>query len=171
MKSSKIIDPGHAGTRTLLRIVGPIVLVAGLGSFLGAIPLVMATGYPAFGFLGFVGVFLLFIGSTMTMFGFAGAVARYHAQEIAPVASDTLNYVAEETRPGVRAMAGALREGLSGEQHVACPACGIENDAQASFCDSCGAALQAETACPACGTHNDPDARFCDACGSPLRQP
>jgi len=108
----KPIDPSHESIRPVLRLLGPMVLVLGLICFLGCMPLVVYTGHFAFGFLGFLGVFLLFIGGVMAQFGYKSAVARYQAQELAPVASDTFNYVAEETKPGVRAIVGAVREEL-----------------------------------------------------------
>lgn len=169
MKGANSIDPGHDRVRPVLRIVGPVLLVVGFGCFLGSMPLVMFTGYFAFGFLGFVGVVLLFIGSTMTGFGFMGAVARYQAQEVAPVVSDTFNYVAGETQEGVRTIVGAVRDGLGAGPSCVCASCGASNDVDARFCDACGAAMSSDAACPSCGKANDVDARFCDDCGGAIR--
>jgi class 3 adenylate cyclase len=48
--------------------------------------------------------------------------------------------------------------------HVAaCPACGSDNLADASFCARCGASLG--QACPRCGADLPPEARFCPSCG------
>jgi len=47
-----------------------------------------------------------------------------------------------------------------------CPRCAARNAPGASFCDECGARLEA--ACPACGAANRPDARFCRGCGARL---
>lgn len=47
-----------------------------------------------------------------------------------------------------------------------CSACGYANDADAAFCESCGAPL-ART-CPQCGTRKKPAARFCKKCGTSL---
>jgi len=47
-----------------------------------------------------------------------------------------------------------------------CPHCQTENAAGASFCDECGAALDA--ACSHCGEPNRPNARFCRKCGQRL---
>ena len=114
----------------------------------------------------------------MTAWGFMGAVFRYQAAEIAPVGKDTFNYLAAGTKDGVKTVAGAigagLSEGLGGREPAAatqarrCHKCGADNDADAKFCDRCGAAL-AKTACPGCGEVNDPDAKFCDNCGRELR--
>ena len=47
-----------------------------------------------------------------------------------------------------------------------CLRCGHENPADASFCDECGARLEAS--CPACREPNRPGARFCRKCGESL---
>lgn len=47
-----------------------------------------------------------------------------------------------------------------------CPQCNTVADADASFCDNCGAALS--QACPSCGRELAPGQRFCDGCGAPV---
>jgi len=59
-----------------------------------------------------------------------------------------------------------------------CPACGKMNDADAKFCDQCGAKMPDSVAykvdpgetvkCPSCGKMNDTDAKWCDQCGVKL---
>jgi class 3 adenylate cyclase/tetratricopeptide (TPR) repeat protein len=49
-----------------------------------------------------------------------------------------------------------------------CPRCQHENPVDATFCDECGARLEA--ACAACGEANRPGAKFCRKCGQPLIQ-
>jgi Adenylate and Guanylate cyclase catalytic domain/Double zinc ribbon len=51
---------------------------------------------------------------------------------------------------------------------MTCPRCQHENPAAATFCDECGARLEA--ACAACGDPNRPGAKFCRKCGQPLIQ-
>jgi class 3 adenylate cyclase/tetratricopeptide (TPR) repeat protein len=51
---------------------------------------------------------------------------------------------------------------------MACPRCQHENPADATFCDECGARLEA--ACAACGEPNRLGAKFCGKCGQPLIQ-
>ena len=124
------------------------------------------------------GFFLSGLGLMMTAWGFMGAVFRYQAAEIAPVGKDAFNYLAGGTKEGVKTFAGAIgagfSEGLGGRDPAAakqarrCQKCGADNDADAKFCDRCGAAL-AKTACPGCGEVNDSDAKFCDNCGRELR--
>ena len=47
-----------------------------------------------------------------------------------------------------------------------CPACGAANPADAKFCGSCGAAVNAT--CPRCGHRNPSDGSFCLECGAAL---
>ena len=47
-----------------------------------------------------------------------------------------------------------------------CPGCGTQNEADAQFCNECGAALQA--GCSNCGATNKPGAKFCSKCGTAL---
>ncbi|HEX6762404.1 MAG TPA: adenylate/guanylate cyclase domain-containing protein [Gaiellaceae bacterium] len=49
---------------------------------------------------------------------------------------------------------------------MTCPACGAANEADARFCNECGASLA--SGCPACGVVNAAGARFCKGCGAPL---
>jgi uncharacterized membrane protein len=164
------INPGHRRLRRVFRIVGPIVAVAGVAGIVTAFAnFAWAFGHfdrtPHLFWMGFVGVPLLFVGLVLCNAGYAGAVARYAAQEHAPVAADTLNYLAGETAPAVRAVADAVRGSLA-RQPRACPSCAAANDANARFCDSCG--TQLSSTCPSCRTTNDSDAKFCDSCGHSL---
>ena len=49
----------------------------------------------------------------MCMFGFMGALARYVSAEQAPVAKDTINYLAEGTQDAVRTVARAAAQGVN----------------------------------------------------------
>jgi hypothetical protein len=60
----------------------------------------------------FVGMPILFVGIVMCKFGYLGAVARYVAAESAPVAKDTINYVAQETQGAVKTIARSVAEGV-----------------------------------------------------------
>jgi len=170
----RLIDPKHESKRSVLRIAGPLVL--GLGVVLTAIgfgTVILGDPFSNKGMaaLPFVGMPLMFVGLVMTSLGFMGAVTRYQAAEVAPVATDTINYVAEETQDSVRTVANAIGEGLRGEttqEPLTCPACSALNEAGSRFCDQCGGAFPTDQTCPKCGQANDPDARFCDHCGDPL---
>lgn len=154
-------------------MAGAICLAAGgLCIVFGLVDFFMAfgKGMPERPWLFFVGIPLLWLGAALLVAGWMGAWARYQAGEAAPVAKDTFNYMAEGTQDGVRTLASAVGEGLRGEGvaegGVPCPQCDHLNDADAKFCDDCGAAMR--TTCPGCETPNDPDARFCDNCGTRL---
>ncbi len=174
----KQIDPGHRSLRDTLRIVGPIVggagvllIILGMVSFFGAFG---GSGPPKYFWCAFLGMPLAFAGGVMTSYGYMGKVMRYHAQEVAPVAKDTFNYMAEGTRDGVKTMAGAVGQGLAeggfrsgggSETKVRCHKCNALEDADAKFCSQCGQPLGKSKACPTCQELNDPDAKFCDNCG------
>lgn len=168
------IDPNHTNKRNILRVIGPAVLVLGIAlTAISFTTVVMGDpfAHPGRAGLAFAGMPLMFVGLVLSGMGYAGAVARYHAGEYAPVAEDTFNHVAEGTKDGVRTLASAIGEGLRGEaegNESICPACGAGNEAGSKFCDQCGNALPREATCPDCGEANDPDARFCDNCGKPI---
>lgn len=189
-----LIREGHVGTRQTLRIVGPTLLV--LGILLGAYGLYWATGMGDTKEMGedgwfeegrangtkgmffiFGGMGTGFLGIVLTKFGYMGAVARYSASEVAPVGTDTINYVGREAQPGLTAIGSAIGSGMGGMATgrgggtvtmVRCHKCNDENAADAKFCDECGTALAKTKACTSCGELNDPDAKFCDACGTRL---
>lgn len=52
-----------------------------------------------------------------------------------------------------------------------CPACKAENEADANFCESCGAVLKPVLICESCKAENDAEAKFCDQCGKELDTP
>ena len=172
------IDRGHSGKQQVLRVVGPLVLlVGGIFMLVGLVDFFSAFGgggAPTKFWCLFAGMPFLFVGGALTMYGFMGSVARYAAGEMAPVAKDTFNYMADGTQEGVKTVASAIGEGLSagmgrgGEVGVRCPKCNETCDGDAKFCDECGGALTKSKACGVCGELNDGDAKFCDECGKGL---
>ncbi|MHC4386436.1 MAG: hypothetical protein ACYSUG_05530, partial [Planctomycetota bacterium] len=132
------INPGHEKTRKKLRIAGITCLAIGL-------PL-SCVG---------IGIPLIFVGLVMTMYGFAGKLARYQAAEMAPVQKDTFNYIADGTQGGVKTVANAAGEGLAtgfaaggvnpdqttAEPGVRCHKCNFIETPEAKFCSECGAAM------------------------------
>jgi ribosomal protein L40E len=174
--NEKQIDPGHSSVRRVLLIAGPILVAMGLILMaIGLISFFMAFGGggpPRFFWCAFLGIPLLFAGSAMCMFGFIGKVARYQAQEMAPVARDTFNYVAEGTQEGIRTIAGAIGQGLreggpggGSQTMIRCHKCNALVGVDAKFCSQCGQAMGKAKPCPQCRELNDPDAAFCDNCG------
>ena len=151
MNEETKIDPKHSSTRRTLRTLGPILagiglllIVIGVGSFFASFG---SFEPPRYFWCAFLGMPLLFVGLAMCSFAFQGAILRYQAGEVAPVAKDTINYMAEGTREGVKTVATAFGEGIAAgmnnprkaDNH--CPRCGHSNDADAKFCKNCGAAL------------------------------
>jgi len=181
MSKESRIDPQHRQIRSVLRVLGPMILIVG-GVFvaIGLISFFSAFGSfepPRYFWCAFVGGPLVVCGLALTSFGFMGAITRYQAGEVAPVGKDTFNYLADGTQGGIRTLASAigdgLAEGLRGDvdsQQVRCSACGHANEPDSSFCSSCGEALVKHRTCPSCGEPNDVDARFCDHCGSVLSE-
>ncbi len=152
----------------------------------------------SFGGFGMVaaGMFCLAGGGVMTKFGYMGRVARYVAQEIAPVATDTVGFVVDETKDEMQTAARAITQGIAdglgrphaagageqpaqgeqpagsehapGGEHAAaiCPRCGAPAEEGSKFCSQCGS--QIEAACPHCGHDVLAGARFCAHCGKAL---
>lgn len=197
MREEEKINPGHTQTRSLLRVIGPLVFglgviftLIGVGSFFSSFnsgpsfqfnsgssfgsPFgsSMHSGPPSYFWCAFVGIPLMGIGGTICKFAFFGAVARYVAGEAAPVGKDTFNYMANGTRDGVRNVVSAIREGLTDSpttsDQIRCSSCQHPNDADAQFCDQCGYRLITTRVCQHCENENDPDAKFCDNCGKSL---
>jgi protein-S-isoprenylcysteine O-methyltransferase Ste14 len=117
---SKLQTPKHKGTRSFLRVAGPLVaavglvfLIVGMASFFSAFG---GSGSPRLFWCCFVGLPLLFVGGAMCMFGFVGAVARYTAAEQVPVATDAINDLAEGTQGAVKTVARAVAEGVKEAQ-------------------------------------------------------
>ena len=156
MSEETKLDPKHTSTRWILRTLGPIVagigvllIIIGFDSILSSVGSIQDGSFqqPRFFWCAFVGMPLLFVGLVICGFAFLGAMTRYQAGEVAPVAKDTFNYLAEGTQEGMKTVATALGEGIavgmSGFRKAdnRCPKCSHSNDADAKFCKNCGAAL------------------------------
>jgi hypothetical protein len=173
------LDPGHEATQAVLRIVGPLMIGAGvLFSAIGFISFFSSFGTfepPRYFWCVFLGFPLLALGAAVTKFAFLGSVLRYMAGEVAPVGKDTFNDVAEGTSEGIRTIARAVGQGISsglGQPATAearCPSCSEPNPVGTRFCGHCGASIEAR-ACPRCGHPNEPAAQFCNQCGGPLHR-
>ena len=127
--------------RAALRVVGPVLIVVGLGFVVtAAIDFFGAMGSfqgPEKFWMFFVGLPTLVIGFGLTQAGYAGTAARYVAGETMPVVKDSATYLSDG-----RGVAGI---GRTAEAAAAtgpyCRQCGTRNDADARFCDSCGQSL------------------------------
>lgn len=152
----------HKNTKTVLRVVGVILLTVGIILLLcGTIPFLQ--GDTSTFDLNFIGMPLIFVGAVCCMFGFMREVNRYVADENKPVIKDTANYLIDGTRDEVVKTIGQLK---AGKNAPVCPVCGTVNESGANFCDHCGAPLS--RVCDGCGEVNDGDANFCRKCGKKL---
>jgi len=112
----RLQQPAQNSIRTALRITGPVVLLGGLVCVIISAVSVFASagsfGASRYFWLGFIGLPLMFVGGVLCQFGFFGAVARFIAGESAPIAADTVNCLAEETKGAVEKVAQAAAKGV-----------------------------------------------------------
>jgi len=89
------IDPQHSDTRDFLRVLGPLVAgvgliftIIGIGNFFASFYSFGpgSFGLPRYFWCAFIGLPLLAVGGSICKFAFMGAVTRYIADEVAPVA-------------------------------------------------------------------------------------
>ena len=178
----KLAGASHKPARNILRVIGPMfILVGGICLLVAVVDFFLVFGgseMPKLFWLAFVGIPVLGLGFTMTSFGFMDTLLRYQASEVAPVASDTVNYMGKSTRPGVKSFTSAISEGLAegvrtakaatfDSNEITCPQCDAENQAGSKFCDQCGSSL-ADIVCSKCGASNGLGSKFCDQCGHEL---
>ena len=153
------INPNHKQKRTIIRIVGFVFI--GIAIILAISAFNTPSTKPEDFLSGNVGMnqiekegmskftkiggamFSGFIGFACLAFGYQGAVARYQAGEMAPVAKDTFNYMANETQDGVRTIGRAFSEGIKDSSsvkeiiYVLCPKCRTKNEDNSKFCKEC----------------------------------
>jgi ribosomal protein L40E len=154
----------------LVTIIGGIFTLVGFVSFFSSFS---SFSPPRYFWCAFIGLPLLAVGGNLMHYGYMGAVSRYVAGEVAPVAKDTVDYLASETEDAMQKVGKAVGEGIAQATSpqgplVRCHRCNHENHRDAKFCSECGAALLKSKQCQQCGELNDPDARFCDNCGGPF---
>jgi transcriptional regulator with XRE-family HTH domain len=156
--------------------IGVAVFVAGLATFLtnfvgidrmaSSSGINMGSGITGMVLFG-VGGLLIIAGVVLLYFGYFGAVSRYAASEVAPVAKDTANYMLDGTRDEFgKTIKTVVPAAAQTDKGPLCPKCGTQNEKGALYCDNCGAPLTKK--CPACGEVNDADAKHCRKCGKPL---
>lgn len=165
----RLQHPAHPTHQSFLRKLG-VVLTGGGAVFalIGFVSFFSAFGgggTPELFWCAFVGLPLLGVGTALLKMGYLGAVARYTAGEVAPVATDAVHFMAGETRAAVQQVAAAVGAGLRGEAALACAKCQHGNAAGARFCSQCGTSLQPAN-CSKCQAATTPGARFCSACGA-----
>jgi hypothetical protein len=136
----------QAGARTFFRVLGVVLTAVGVVVFVWGISKVFAdTGFEGpepshvVAFIG--GLPLIGFGLMALNIGFLGATARYGAGEAMPVLRDSAAYLSDGQ--------GVLGVGRTVDDPAApaaasgpyCRSCGVRNDADARFCDGCGAGL------------------------------
>ena len=120
--------------RNAFRVLGVVVLVIGIVTFVYGIASVFGSedvpgGFQIVCFIG--GLLIIGVGMMFLQWGFLGAAARYGAGETMPVVKDSATYLSDgEGILGVGRTAGPF-----------CSKCGVRNDPDAKFCDSCGGTL------------------------------
>ena len=142
-------NPGFAGQaryRTAFRAVGAVVLVAGIAIFVYGVTSVfgsdMPSGLQIVCFIG--GLLVVGVGMMCLQAGFLGAAARYGAGETMPVVRDSASYLTDgEGLLGVGRTVDdrPVASTASSASGPYCSKCGVRNDGDAKFCDSCGSAL------------------------------
>ena len=152
----------HERTKFILKIIGPIVIAAGLAcTATGFADMVISTDEgdaPQLFWLMIIGLPTLGIGGMITLTAFRRELTTYIKNETVPV----INEAGSEITPAVSAVATAAR---AGGKNV-CPHCGKQNADGAKFCRHCGKPLY--VTCPACG-RNVRAGAFCDKCGAKLK--
>lgn len=172
------IDSNHTFKRQLLRIagittliLGIILLIIGMSDFFSAMKSPFGQG-PTMFWLNFIALPLIAVGAALTASGFSGAVARYHAGEMAPVGKDTFNYMAQGTSQGIKTIARSIQEGIKENQgsEVICPNCQKSNPPDSTFCNCCGSRAKNTLTCQSCGHENVSGSQFCNKCGADINQ-
>lgn len=173
---NKLQHENQEGIRSTLRTVGILlIVVGGVFTAIGLIDFLSAFGSfraPTMFWAAFIGLPMIGVGLNLAKYGYLGAAGRYVAGEVAPIAKDTVNYIAEGSKDSIATISRAVGEGMARSQSgaaattlVRCHKCNGDNPVDAKFCSHCGVALLKTRECEHCHELNDPDARFCDNCG------
>ena len=116
MNGERLLSRQHSSIRPILRVGGPVVAglglvftVVGFGSLFAAIGSFQP---PRYFWCAFIGMPLMFVGGSMSMFGFLGDFQRFVAGGSSPVAKDVFEYMGEHVQPGIKAVAKAMAEGV-----------------------------------------------------------
>ncbi|WP_300385681.1 zinc ribbon domain-containing protein [uncultured Nocardioides sp.] len=144
--------PRTAGTRTTLRVLGVVLLLAGL--VIGGLGLRdfiaefdSMDGGPGSILRMAAGGFLCVVGLGALSAGTIGAQSRYAAGETMPTLKQSAAYLSDgEGIMGVGRTVDDGPHGAEGSRGSAvtgpyCRSCGVRNDEDARFCDGCGASL------------------------------
>lgn len=186
-----------------LLIGGGICLAIGIIALIAGIVLtVTSMGSYNVNTLGFVliplgaiflmpGIAMLSIGIKLKIAANAREIASYGASSVLPVASEAINYTADNIAPAVGKgisnlgkgvgeaageIAGGIAEGVrKAKRDLVCPECGEKNINDAKFCASCGYKFAEKKEkkvmyCPNCGDEYEIGQKFCENCGFKLEK-
>jgi hypothetical protein len=136
---------GQRGARTTFRVVGIVLLLAALGFLAVGLQDFFSSANSFDGphkfWMVFVGILMLGPAGWCLQAGFMGAASRYVAGETTPVVKDSAAYLTDgQGFLGVGRTVDAA-PAPSAATGPYCSKCGIRNDADAAFCDGCGAAI------------------------------
>jgi len=147
-------SPGFAGQaryRTVFRVVGVVsmgvalVLIGlAIADFVHAVAADDFDTQPTKFWYFFVALPFFAVGGFCLNAGFLGVATRYGAGETMPVLKDSAAYLSDgQGVLGIGRTAGGGAPAGSGPGGTGpyCRSCGVRNDADASFCDGCGASL------------------------------
>ncbi|RXJ04341.1 hypothetical protein DS745_02855 [Anaerobacillus alkaliphilus] len=168
MDNNKFVSEKHVKARGTFRLFGPLLILVGAGCMLVAFIDFFTLGpfeEPTLFWLFFLAMPFLFIGVVLSNLGYGGTVAKYQSREYAPVVKDTFNYLAKETKSGVKEVANAIQSGGTNSS-ITCRICDHDNPTNANFCNGCGEKLAQR--CKKCDQINVSGARFCNHCGGTL---
>jgi hypothetical protein len=123
MNEDQLQSSEQAEIRTILRVgggaifaLGAVFTAIGLISFFSAFASAGSPGGefgpPRYFWCAFIGLPMLAAGTFMLKLGFLGAFVRYIAGESAPVTKAVVNYMGENTEPGIKAVAKSITEGV-----------------------------------------------------------
>ena len=139
------IPDKHLQMKSMFRRIGPLLLVIGVVCIIIAMVDFFTLDFfeePKYFWLFFVAMPIIFIGFIVTNAGYAQDAAKYMSREMAPVTSETFNYIAKETQEGVEAVAKAVQRGKAEVvQAKHCQSCQTLNKVGANFCNECGQSI------------------------------
>ena len=117
-----------ARTRLVLRVLGGVLLLAGVAAFGWGV-------YTVFTYEGFDGP------PGLAVLAFIGAQSRYVAGETMPTLKQSAAYLSDgEGIMGVGRTVDDRQRGTAADGPY-CRSCGVRNDEDARFCDGCGSSL------------------------------
>ena len=169
--------------RTILLIVGLLLLAGGVTLIVLGIVNTDSYGAPTFGFIA-PGAFMVFFGVVgliytiiLTLVGHQREIISYQASATMPVAGEIGEKVidfadrnSEKVGNTIGNVVGGVkkgwRDGAATEKNVVCPKCQYKNDPTDKFCGGCGEKLEQKKHCTNCGAELKETDKFCAACGT-----